>query len=467
MKNFIDKYGKRDVIRFSYTVIIYILWVIWLGNYWFLLGVPVIVDIYLTKKVNWTPWKKKEGKNHWAVEWFDALLFAVVAVTVINIFLFQNYKIPTGSMEKSLLIGDHLYVSKVTYGPRLPNTPLSIPFMQHTIPGSDSKSYTDLIHMPYKRIKGFGKIKRDDAVVFNFPAGDTVCRNKALQSVSYYYLIRAEAENLKYLDQYAKQTLKTEKEYYRLGREKLLSQQDILVRPVDKRDNYIKRCVAIAGDTLQIIAGKIYINGKSQKEIPGLQYDYAVVTDGRRLNVKKLQQLGISKEDLQYGSGFLQVPLTQEMVTALQKNKFVQRVEPLFREQDYVDNKMFPHDSRYQWNLDNFGPIYLPEKGATIDITLDNLPFYERIIDYYEQNDLAIKDSAIYINGELADSYTFKMDYYWMMGDNRHRSLDSRYWGYVPEDHVVGSPKFIWLSLNRDKSFPANIRLRRMFMKIR
>ncbi|MBN2523927.1 MAG: S26 family signal peptidase [Bacteroidales bacterium] len=467
MKNIIKKYGKRNTIRFSITLIVYILWVIWLDNYWFLFGIPVIVDLYLTKRVNWTPWKKREGKNHWAVEWLDALIFAVVAVTIINIFLFQNYKIPTGSMEKSLLIGDHLYVSKVAYGPRLPNTPLAIPFMQHTIPGTDSKSYLDWIQLPYKRLKGFGKIKHDDAVVFNFPAGDTVCRNKSLQSVSYYYLIRAEAENLRYLDKYANQPLKTDEDYYRLGREKLWSEQDILVRPVDRRDNYIKRCVGIPGDTLQIIHGQLYVNGKSQKEIPGLQYDYAVVTNGRRLNVKKLQQIGISAEDIQYGSGFIQIPLTQEMVNLLQKNKFVQKIEPLYREPDFYDNKMFPHDSRYQWNLDYYGPVYIPKKGETIAITLDNLPLYERIIDYYEQNDLKVKDSTIYINELPSTTYTFKMDYYWMMGDNRHRSLDSRYWGYVPEDHIVGKPRLIWLSLNRDKNFPVNIRIRRMFKIIR
>jgi signal peptidase I len=218
---------------------------------------------------------------------------------------------------------------------------------------------------------------------------------------------------------------------------------------------------------LQIIKGKVFVNGKPQKEIPGIQYDYAVVTNGRRLNVKKLQQLGISKEDIQYGSGFIHMPLTKNMVEELNDNKFVQKINPLFREKDYYDNKMFPHDDRYKWNLDYYGPIYIPKKGKTIKITLDNLPFYERIIDYYEQNDLNIMDSTIYINGKPAGSYTFKMDYYWMMGDNRHKSLDSRYWGYVPEDHVIGAPKFIWLSLNRDKSFPANIRLRRMFKRIR
>jgi len=467
MKNFIEKYGKREIIRFSVTLIIYILWVIWMGNYWFLFGVPVIVDIYLTKKVNWTPWKKREGKNHWAVEWFDALIFAVVAVTIINIFLFQNYKIPTGSMEKSLLIGDHLYVSKVAYGPRLPNTPLSIPFMQHTIPGTDSKSYVTWIQMPYKRLKGLSKIKRNDAVVFNFPAGDTVCRDKSLQSVSFHHLIRQQAEDIKLRDKYAKQPLKSDEEYYNFAREKIMAQEDILVRPVDKRDNYIKRCVAIPGDTLEIIRGKVYINGLPQIDIPGLQYDYAVLTDGRRLNVKKLQQLGISEEDLRYTSGYLQVPLTQEMVSSLEKNKFIQRIEPLFREKDYYNFQMFPHDTMYQWNLDNFGPIYIPQKGSTIDITLNNLPLYERIIGYYEHNDLVVKDSTIYINGEPSSNYTFKMDYYWMMGDNRHRSLDSRYWGYVPEDHIVGKPKFIWLSLNRDKRFPANVRIKRMFKRIK
>jgi signal peptidase I len=469
LKKFIEKYGIREVIRFSITLIVYILWVIWLGNYWFLLGIPIIIDIYLTKKVNWTPWKKREGKNHWLIEWLDALIFAVVAVTIINIFLFQNYKIPTGSMEKSLLVGDHLYVSKVAYGPRLPNTPLSIPFMQHTIPGSDKKSYVEWIKWPYKRLAGLTKIKRDDPVVFNFPEGDTVCRDKNLQTVSYYYLVRAEAERLKMLDQYTNQPLKTEEEYYALGRKELWNKQDILVRPVDKRDNYIKRCVAIPGDTLQVIDGVIYINGKRQKEIPGLQYDFAVNTNGRQLNDKKLQNLGINAEDIQYSSSFsvLQVPLTDAMAEELSKNKLVTGLEPLIRQKDYYDNKMFPNDTRFAWNLDQYGPIYMPKKGATINLTLDNLPLYKRIIDYYEDNDLEIRDSTIYINGEAANRYTFKMDYYWMMGDNRHRSLDSRYWGYVPEDHIVGKPRIIWLSLNQDKRFPANIRLKRTFMGIK
>ena len=469
IKKLIEKYGLRNLIRFLITFIIYILWVIWLGNYWFLLGLPIIVDIYLTKKVNWTPWKKREGKNHWLVEWLDALIFAVVAVTIINYFLFQNYKIPTGSMEKSLLVGDHLYVSKVAYGPRMPETPLSIPFMQHTIPGTDKRSYVEWIKLPYKRLAGTTEVKRDDPVVFNFPAGDTVCRDKNLQSVSWYFLIRQEAEGLKLLDKYAKQPLKTDEEYYALGRQELLKREEIFVRPVDKRDNYIKRCVAIPGDSLQIIEGVVYVNGERQKEIPGIQYNFAVSTNGRRLNEKKLKDLGINAEDIQYNvqNSVLEVPLNETMAAELEKNRLVLGMEPLMSQKDFYNYQMFPHDPRYRWNLDHFGPIHIPKKGETTPLTMENLPFYDRIIAYYEGNDLEVKDSTIYINGEPATEYTFQMNYYWMMGDNRHRSLDSRYWGYVPEDHIVGKPKFVWLSLNQDKRFPLNIRLRRMFMRIR
>jgi signal peptidase I len=462
----IKKYKNQKArINFVIASIIYIAWVIWLGSYWLLIGLPVIYDIYISKKVNWTPWKKREGKNHWLIEWLDALIFAIVAVSLINIFLFQNYKIPTGSMEKSLLIGDHLYVSKIAFGPRIPNTPLSIPFMQHTIPGSLNKSYSDLIQWPYKRLAGFNKVRRDDPVVFNFPAGDTVCLD--MQTVSFYYIIRDEVNNLKLMDQYAKLPKKTDNEYYALGREKVLKEHEIVVRPVDKRDNYIKRCVAIAGDTLRIIDGIVYINGQKQKEIPGVQYMYAVQTDGRILNAKKLQQMGIYESDISYDQGLLKVPLTAEMAAELKNNKLVSRIERLMLQKDYYNDQIFPNDVRYPWNLDQFGPLYIPKKGVTINLSLNNLPFYERIIGYYEHNELKVKDSTIYINNQPATTYTFKMNYYWMMGDNRHSSLDSRYWGFVPEDHIVGKPQFVWLSLNKEKSFPANIRFSRMFMKIK
>jgi signal peptidase I len=468
MKQFFAKYDKKEVIRFFITLIIYILWVIWLGNYWFLLGLPIIFDIYLSKKVNWTPWKKREGKNHWAIEWLDALIFAVVAVTIINIFLFQNYKIPTPSMEKSLLVGDHLYVSKVAYGPRIPQTPLAIPFMQHTIPGTYNKSFVEWIKLPYKRLDGWTKIKRDDPVVFNFPEGDTVCREPALQAMSYYSIVKSEADNLKLLDRYAHNPVKSDEEYLAMGRKAVRKKHELIVRPVDKRDNYIKRCVAIPGDTLQVIDGVVYVNGKRQKEIPGIQYEFAVETGGRKLNEKKLMDMGINKKDISYAPDFsyLQAPLTAAMAEELSRNKMVSALQPLIMNKEYTDSTLFPRDRHFKWNVDQYGPIYIPKKGATIDINLENLPLYQRIIGYYEENKLEVKDSTIYINGQASTHYTFKMDYYWMMGDNRHHSLDSRYWGYVPEDHIVGKPKFVWLSLNQDKHFPMNIRLKRMFMGI-
>jgi signal peptidase I len=460
---------KRSRFNFILYSLIYVLWVIWLGNYWFLLGLIIIYDVTISEKINWTPWKKREGNNHWAIEWLDALIFAVVAVTIINIFLFQNYKIPTPSMEKSLLVGDHLYVSKVAYGPRIPQTPLAIPFMQHTIPGTESKSFVEWIKLPYKRLAGMTTIKRDDPVVFNFPEGDTVCKKIELQAQSYYSIVKSKADQLKMIDKYSRNPIKTDNEYLALGRKAVWNEQEILVRPVDKRDNYIKRCVGIPGDTLQIIDGVVYVNGTRQKEIPGIQYEFAVETGGRKLNEKKLMDMGINKKDIMYSPdlAYLQVPLSEEMATQLENNKLVSGLQPLIMSKEYSDSSLFPRDRRFKWNVDHYGPIYIPAKGATIEINLDNLPLYRRIIGYYEGNKLEVKDSTIFINEEASTRYTFKMDYYWMMGDNRHHSLDSRYWGYVPEDHIVGKPKFVWLSLNQDKNFPMNIRLQRMFMGIK
>ncbi len=243
------KADRNEWIWFGIVSFIYILWVIWLRNYWFLLGLPVIFDLYITKKVNWTFWKRRDGQNSKVIEWLDALIFAVVAVSIINIFLFQNYKIPTGSMEKTLLIGDHLYVSKMAYGPRIPNTPIAFPFTQHTMPLTTGvKSYVEWIKLPYKRLAGFGTVQRDDAVVFNFPAGDTVIVEH--QNMSYYSVVRDSAEMLRMRDMQLKRPLKSNQEYYNLGRQGVWRSFEIVARPVDKRDNYIKRCVGLPGDTL-------------------------------------------------------------------------------------------------------------------------------------------------------------------------------------------------------------------------
>ncbi|MFW6227416.1 MAG: S26 family signal peptidase [Bacteroidota bacterium] len=457
---------KNKYFKFGLMATIYILFVIWLQNFWWLFGLIVIFDIYITEKINWTPWKKRHGKNSTLVEWIDALIFAVIAVTIINIFLFQNYKIPTGSMEKSLLIGDHLYVSKVAYGPRVPNTPLAFPFAQHTMPLTEkTKSYLEWIQLPYKRLAGFGDVKRDDAVVFNFPAGDTVVVQ--MQAQSYYSIILGYAEQFRQRDISANAEPKPFSVYKARARQYIWDNYDIVARPVDRRDNYIKRCVALPGDDLEIINRKIHVNGEPQKEIEGIQFKYWIKTN-QPFNPKTFERLDISSNDIKgVSSSDYHILMSEEKAEKVAGYANVDDVQVIEKPEGQYANYIFPHSPDYPWNEDNFGPLHIPAKGETVELTIENLPLYERIIDQYEDNDLAVRDSVIYINGEVANTYTFEMDYYFMVGDNRHDSADSRFWGFVPEDHIVGKPKFIWLSLDKDKSFPMNIRLRRMFMRIR
>ena len=442
--------SRRQYIKFGVIATVYLLWVVWLNNYWWLIGLAVIFDMYLSRKINWAFWKKKAKKNNAIVEWLDALIFALIAVTIINTFLFQNFNIPTSSMEKSLLVGDYLFVSKVSYGPRLPNTPLSFPLVQHTLPlTKDKKSYLTWINKDYKRLPGLSKLKRNDPVVFNYPEGDTV--STTFQSnASYYYLVKQAG-----------------------SRERVWSDKrtfgEIVYRPVDKRENFIKRCVGIPGDTLEVIHNQLYVNGKEQVLVPNLQYNYRIITNGTQINGKKLEALGISHEDSDraFMNGVYRIPLTVENELAIRKLPNVIEVVREEMQNDYWDGSAFPFSENHAWNRDSYGPIWIPQKGQTINLSMDNLPLYERLIKVYEQNDLKTDKKNIFINGEKVNSYTFKMDYYWMMGDNRHNSADSRFWGFVPEDHIVGKPLFIYFSLNKDKGFPSNIRWKRIFKKIK
>jgi len=427
---------------------LYSLWVIWLGSYLWFIGLGVIFDIYITEKVHWAFWKKKNppgGKQTKLVEWVDAIIFAVIAASFIRMFFIEAYTIPTSSMEKSLLVGDYLFVSKTAYGPKTPNTPLSFPFVHNTMPIVKGKSYVEWWKQDYKRLKGFGKIKNDDVVVFHFPEGDTVALNFPAQS--YYQLARM------------------------YGRERVLTDVrnfgEIIVRPVDKRENYIKRCVGIPGDEIKMVKGQLIVNGKPQQKFEGIQHDYVVSTNGTSINPRALDRLNIAQAD-RSGSGAQYIfPLTEENVEKLNNFANVTGVVKMEQSPGEWDRNIFPSNENYPWNVDNFGPIKIPAKDETVQLTTKNLPLYRRIIEVYENNDLVVNASEIKINGEVATSYTFKMDYYWMMGDNRHNSADSRYWGFVPEDHIVGKAKFIWLSLDKDKSLPGKIRLRRMFSVIR
>ncbi len=454
------RFARKELVQFAGVMLLFLLFVVWVGSAWLLVLCPVIVDAYLLKKVNWTFWKPREGKSNFIVEWIDAILFAVVVVSLINIFIFQNYKIPTGSMEKSLMIGDHLYVSKLKYGPKLPNTPLSLPFMQHTLPGTlGKKSYLEWIQWPYKRLVGFTTVKRDDIVVFNFPEGDTVILQ--LPNESYYGVL------LQYAAMYRNDEQGSERPagwYEAKAREYIRQNYDITVRPVDRRDNYVKRCVALPGDVLEVREGRVFIDGVEQEKYPGLQFDYRVVTDGSRLNPKTMQNLGIYRDDLvaESGTSYI-VPLTVASVLALSNIQTVRSVERVMNRAGQFNEAIFPHHSAFPWNEDYFGPLAIPRKGETVQLTAESVALYGRIISAYEGNKLEILPSGIRINGKEAKEYTFAMDYYFMMGDNRDHSLDSRYWGFVPEDHIVGAPRRVWLSLDKEKSFPANIRWNRFF----
>jgi len=456
---------KNEYFKFGVIVFLYLVWVVWVGSWWLLLGVPILFDTYITKKVNWTFWKKRNGPNNKVVEWLDALIFAVFAVTLINIFLFQNYKIPTGSMEKTLQIGDHLFVSKLKYGPKIPNTPLSFPFAQHTMPMTvNTKSYVEWIRLPYKRLRGITRIKNDDIVVFNFPEGDTVIVRD--QANSYYMTVRRHAEFLRDRDRFSGLGVRPFEHYVNVARRHILNEYEITVRPVDRRDNYIKRCVALPGDTLKIVNGIIFINGQQQTPLPNVQFRYNVQTDGSRINVRTLEKLQIYRSDVnEISTGNFEMPLIAANVTELRNLNNVISVQKRLRTQGVYDSEIFPHNELYTWNMDNIGPIWIPKKGVSVKININNICLYERIITAYEGNELTITGNDILINGVKTDTYTFQMDYYWMMGDNRHDSLDSRYWGFVPEDHIVGAPRFVWLSLNKEKNFPMKIRLRKMFRK--
>ena len=373
-------------------------------------------------------------------EWFDAAIFAIVAATLIRTFVFEAYTIPSGSMEKSLLINDFLFVSKLSYGPRLPNTPLSIPFIHNYIPGTSWKSYSTLVKIPYIRWWA-SPVKRGDAVVFNFPAGDTVINKEGYQSlIPYYQVVRELGRG----DENA-------------GRQMVLNnpgEYPLAIHPADKSDNYIKRCIGVAGDSIQLINGVVYVNGQVASIPPKSQMDYKVVTNGQLLDEDIMkEEYGIDNSDPKQmqsvGNNTYQMILTQESVEKLRKANFVKEISPLLFTYDSsasLDYAFAPYVNKNKWSLDNYGPIWIPKKNVPIQLNEHNYDIYQRPIRVYEHNEFYTQNGKFYLNGKEVTSYTFKMDYYWMMGDNRHQSQDSRFWGFVPEDRVVGKAWLIWFS---------------------
>jgi len=394
--------------------------------------------------MNWKFWqknndtapKKKKTKSR---EWFDAVLFAVIAATVIRVFFIEAYTIPTGSMEKSLLIGDFLFVSKVNYGARIPMTPVAFPFAHHTMPVTGTKAYYDGIQWKYRRLPGMQDIKRNDVVVFNFPDGDTVALEA--QDRDYYDMVRS------------------------VGRQAIQSQYTIVSRPVDKRENYIKRCIGISGDILSMSNGLVTINGKAEPMKNTGQIDYLVKFKTSDVNFQLFEEMGfVIDRDIsavsQDSYNFVGTPV---MMDKVKKLDFVASVVTRTAAPGAAEPNVFPQDPNRKWNADNWGPIQVPKKGWTVKLDSVSMPLYQRAISIYEGNKVEKVAGGWLINGVKTDSYTFKMDYYWMMGDNRHNSLDSRYWGFVPEDHIVGKALFIWMSYNTNGSFFSKIRWGRLF----
>lgn len=463
--------SRKQWIKFGVALTLYLLFIIWLRSWLGIVVVPFIFDAYITKKIPWTWWKKSKNKTVLTVMgWVDAIVFALVAVYFVNLYFFQNYVIPSSSLEKSLLVGDYLFVSKMSYGARVPQTPLHMPLTQHTMPIFNCKSYLEWVKWDYKRVDGLGKVQLNDIVVFNFPAGDSVAT--ALQAEDIYRLsYQAGKELSKPIDMSG---LSQEDQrlvfdyYYQVGRKYIndnpQSFGEIVVRPVDRRENYVKRCVGLPGQILQIENRVIYLDGKANKEPDNVQYRYFVHTKGM-LPDDLCHELGISKEDLAgyyTDESVYNMPLTAKAKDALLARKDI--VTAIENTPDDDAGGLYPLNKLTGWTVDNYGPIWIPKKGETIELSLDNLPLYERPIHAYEGNALEVKDGKIFINGEETTHYTFKMDYYWMMGDNRHNSADSRFWGFVPEDHIVGKPIFIWLSLDQDRGwFDGKIRWSRLF----
>ena len=465
--------SKVQWTKLIVVLILYLLFLYWVKSWWGLIVVPFIYDVYITKKIKWQWWRQAEPPIRLVMSWVDAFVFAFVAVYFINLFFFQNYVIPSSSLEKSLLTGDYLFVSKVSYGPRIPQTPLTTPLTQHSMPIwlGGGKSYIEWPQWDYRRVKGLGKVELNDIVVFNYPAGDTLCSAIRYQAYDYYQMCygigyqlipRNSRPNPDYL---SGQDLRDFYEViYNAGREELRNNEleygKIITRPADRRENYVKRCVGLPGQTLEIRNRTIYLDGEPNKEPDNAQFTYKVKLK-QRIPEDILYELGISSEDLISLNTLGYLPLTKKAVAEL--TKLTDIVESIEINTDANHTDIYPLNGNKHWTRDNYGPIWIPAKGDSIELTMDNLCIYERPIRTYEGNTLETKDGKIYINGEETTSYTFKMDYYWMMGDNRHNSADSRYWGFVPEDHIVGKPIFIWWSSDPDRSGLAGIRWGRLF----
>ena len=466
-----------DCIKGTIYLLLYFAFLYWVGSWWGLLVVPFLFDVYFTKFIKWGWWRDLENPVYrFVMSWVDAIVFAGIAIYFLNVFFFQNFVIPTSSLEKTMLVGDYLCVSKVSYGPCIPRTPLTMPLTQNTIPAilGGGKSYLETPQWEYRRIKGLGEVQLNDIVVFNFPAGDTVCLKAtnpdyrtACYSIGQQIIQDSQAEITPTESMtYEHQQLIYERQYA-LGRQYILNNPEvfgeIVVRPTDRKDNYVKRCVGLPGQTLRIVEGVIHLDGKAQPQPEHVQFNYDV-TFRKEMHDETLKELGISFEDIQSYMAGHGLPLTQGTKAELERRGFIDKNAPLT---ESASGGLYPMNMSKDWTAANYGGsdgIWIPKKGVKRTLKLEELPIYAPCITTFEGNTLEVKNDQIFINGKATTEYTFKQDYYWMMGDNRDCSADSRFWGFVPEDHIVGKPLFIWLSLDPDRGiFNGGLRWKRLF----
>ncbi len=464
--DFMDRIRKVKTtrwIRFAVVAAIFIAWVAWLKSWWVLIFLLLLFDIYITGYIPFTWWKKsKNAMVRTVMSWVDAIVYALILVYFVFTFIGQNYEIPSSSLEKSLLVGDYLVVNKMAYGPRVPTTPIHFPLTQNTFPIINTKSYLDNPQWEYKRLKGFGSVQTGDIVVFNFPAGDTVALK--VQNPDYYTLVKM----------FGHTVVNNNREQF----------GEVIYRPVDRRENYVKRAVGLPGERIKIVDGEIYINGEKQKMPDDAQFSYYFQTPAR-LTEKQWEEFGIAVDDrVEVPVNEAEIagiralgfkvnddgtvppiylsPLTAAMVSKMESSP---EVIKLMKQPAPRGELLFPEGVSANWTRADYGELWIPKKNTAIRLTPETWAIYNRCIRNYEGHHDAYlgEDGKVYIDGKPQDYYTFKMDYYFMMGDNRDNSLDSRYWGFVPEDHIVGKPLKVLISFDKDKSlFNGKIRWNRI-----